>query len=59
MSKTKKDVMTDPLLRKAHAHPLKYPEPIVCPDCKGSGCEHNNKHTTMCKTCQGLGEIYE
>lgn len=55
-SPSKKEVMTDPLLRKGHRHPMRQIEPEVCPDCKGRGYLANEEE---CSRCGGTGEIYE
>jgi len=52
---TKKDVMTDDILKKGHAHKPKVSEPDICPYCSGLGTIYDME----CEACQGTGEIYE
>lgn len=55
MSKTKKQVLQDPLLRKCHEHKPKVSEPEVCPYCEGRGKLDNHDD---CYNCQGTGEVW-
>ena len=55
---TKKQVMTDPLLRKGHVHRQSYAEPDVCPACGGTGFFVGDNDEEECRTCQGTGEVY-
>ena len=52
--RTKKQVMTDPILSKGHGHPVKRSEPKICPDCKGRCYTDTGME---CYTCDGEGEI--
>lgn len=49
----RKQIMTDPILRKGHAHGIHEYEPQVCPDCRGMSTYNN----VICPTCDGEGEI--
>ena len=57
---SKKDVLTDPILRKGHVHKQRVSEPDVCPDCLGTGTitDRYVGTTIDCPTCEGSGEIY-
>ena len=52
---TKKDIMTDPILKKGHKHKLKEVVPAICSSCKGTGLIHSN---IECHACDGEGEVY-
>lgn len=54
MGRTKKDVLTDDLLKKSHAHKPKVAEPKVCPYCNGSGMVGDKE----CPKCYGEGIIF-
>lgn len=51
---TRKDIMTDDLLRKSHSHYNKQPVPLICNTCKGSGLDIQSR---VCPTCFGEGTI--
>ncbi len=65
----KKDIMTDPILRKGHGHQTKKEayHPEVCPKCKGWGFlvdpsvgeEHAKLGAGLvdCAHCAGMGEL--
>lgn len=53
---TKKEIMTDEILKKGHAHALRKNEPRICPNCKGSGFFGAAKE---CPTCEGDGVLYD
>lgn len=64
---SKKDIMTDPLLRKGHGHQTKKEayEPTMCPLCKGWGWlvdpsisddEDSILGQVCCDRCAGTGE---
>ena len=58
MSKTfKKEIMTDPLLRKSHAHPEKMSIPKVCNSCSGTGVASDGQ--SECPVCEGMGVVYD
>lgn len=69
MSKTvtKKQVFTDPIMRKSHKHNVPEFTPVICPNCKGEGecvTNHNFKQGPFskkeeCTVCGGAGEVYE
>ena len=62
---SKKDIMTDPILRKGHGHQTKKEayRPEVCPKCRGYGyfsITNDNgepKGATYCSYCAGMGEL--
>jgi DnaJ-class molecular chaperone len=58
MSRTKKDILTDPLLSKGHSHILKGHEPDVCPQCGGTGTLDDVYNENICPQCEGEGVIY-
>jgi len=49
-------VLTDPRLRKGHAHPLKHKKEVVCPLCNGKGVI-NTKPIEVCYECDGTGYV--
>lgn len=55
MSKTKKDVLTDDILKKSHYHLEKSFAPKICHFCGGSG----EVGRAVCEYCQGEGVIYD
>ena len=55
MSKTKKEVMTDPLLRKGAIHATYEEVEKLCPDCGGLGID---SHGMECTFCQGTGTYF-
>ena len=64
MGKTKKDVLTNDLLRKSHAHPLAKPSPKVCSSCGGYGKERIQIDKLLhryeeCPDCGGAGVVVE
>lgn len=56
MSKTKKRVLTDPLLGKNHYHKVKEFLPVPCRICQGTGV--NVVNAEDCARCDGTGEEY-
>ena len=50
-------VLTDPLLRKGHAHPKKKMDIDVCPVCNGKGAIPNTEEE--CHHCDGEGFVIE
>jgi len=50
-------VLTDPLLRKGHAHPKKQRAEAICPFCKGKGVIQLYPHIEVCPSCEGEGVI--
>jgi len=61
MGRTKKQVLTDPILSKGHSHPIKRVKPEVCPNCEGVGKVPgrigNDKVQWECRVCKGIGEL--
>lgn len=63
--KSKKDVMTDPLLKKGHSHKIKMTkEEKICTSCDGVGIYYAECQTCQngvvqeeCPTCGGEGVI--
>lgn len=64
---SKKEIMTDPILRKAHAHEDKKKKPPdVCLQCRGSGISLEKfkfqgrewEEVGACSRCNGEGVIY-
>ena len=54
--------MTDPLLKKSHAHKDKKKEysPFVCPGCEGKGhIIASNGDIVICFACDGEGELWD
>lgn len=57
VTRTKKQVLTDPILRKTHRHNKVEWDPVECPKCGGWGyIKHIQEH--RCDACQGEGVIY-
>lgn len=63
--KTKKQILTDDLLKKGHVHKDNCPLPEVCGNCSGHGTVIINSHALthrdeyvqiMCPVCGGTGE---
>lgn len=56
MGRTKKDLVTDPIHRKAGPHKEKKKEPKVCPECKG---DYYSFADEICSRCKNEGVVYE
>lgn len=54
---TKKQVLTDPILKKGHVHEEKKGEPVVCQKCDGTGWLR--LWNVNCNKCDGEGVIYK
>jgi DnaJ-class molecular chaperone len=62
MGKTRKQILTDPILKKSHTHKEKDRVPKVCPKCRGTGASGilgGGNTPEACSKCRGLGEVYE
>jgi DnaJ-class molecular chaperone len=65
MGRTKKQIVTAEIHRKAGPHKQKDNGPKICPDCRGSCvevivCDQGHYGTTItCIRCKGEGVVYE
>lgn len=61
MSKThKKEIMTDPILKKGHVHSEKSRAPAICRECSGTGFLWKGTDIeNECPRCEGLGVVYD
>lgn len=59
MSKTKKEVMTDDILKKSHYHEMKNHAPKVCQACAGMGRIRNRWREETCHVCEGEGVLFD
>ena len=65
--KKKKEIMTDPILKKSHRHPVKQTDVNVCGNCLGRGVVKISYGTMSdmqeawvdCPTCHGEGATHE
>jgi DnaJ-class molecular chaperone len=58
MGFTKKEIMTDPILKKGHVHKDKKKEnPKLCTACKGRGWDTEAGKLASCFKCKGEGYI--
>lgn len=67
MSKSRRNVLTDPLLNKSHPHKEKELMPQACRDCGGTGfipwdsedpIQTGEAEDSFCETCGGEGVEY-
>lgn len=58
---TKKELVIDPLHRKAGPHKKKNNDPKICPKCRGSCVEVDgfDGDYAVCTKCNGEGVIYK
>ena len=54
---TKKEIFTDPVLRKAHRHERLNKEGELCPVCKGMCVDKDME--IICENCEGEGVVYK
>ncbi len=60
MSKTKKEILTDPLLRKGHVHRRRQAVPKPCPACHGLGTYGDfERNIHDCELCDASGILWE